>query len=114
MDIKDLVYRDWAEGLDFVEVVDVDFGGGWEWDEFHAWYSPSKRRYFWSYGAGCSCNSWGDELYKIDDLSNGSKADLERALRSYLDDAYNVRASDVLDAVRQVKTFRPSKATKED
>lgn len=107
MEIADLVYRDWAKELDFIEVVDVNLGGGYQWDEFHGWYSPSRRRYFWSGDGGCSCNAWGDNLYKLDDLENGSKDDMERAMRSYLDGVYNVSASDVLDAVRQVKTFRP-------
>lgn len=110
MDIKDLTYRDIEGTDDFVEVVDVNFGGGYEWDEFHGWYSPSKRRYFWTSGSGCSCNSLGDDIYKISDLSDGAKADLERALRAYLEYSYPYPAhpSDALRAVAQVKQFRPS------
>lgn len=72
MSIKDLIYHD-IEGVeDFIDVVDVDFGGGYDWDEFHAWYSPSKRRYFWAEGSGCSCSYFGEDLYKLDDFSSGS------------------------------------------
>ena len=112
MTIEELIYRDIEGTEDFVDVVDVDFGGGYEWDEFHAWYSPSKRRYFWAEGSGCSCNYFGEDLYKLDDFSSGSKSDLESGLRSYLDEAYSARPADVLDAVAKVKTFRASKAVK--
>lgn len=108
MKITYLIHKDWAKDLDFIEVVDL-IGGGYDWDEFHGWYSPSRRRYFWDYGSGCSCSSWGDELYKLDDMMNGSKVDMERSLREFMDGAYSFVPSDVLDAVAQVKRFRPGK-----
>jgi hypothetical protein len=49
MKISDLYYwgndKAWNENLDWIEVVDVELAGGYEWDEFHAWYSPSQRVY---------------------------------------------------------------------
>lgn len=99
------------KSLDFVPVVSVDFGGGYDWDEFHAWYSPSRRVFFWTSGAGCSCNSISDDIYSIDDLENGrERADVMAAVRSYFDGRYDDKPGDRVEALAEVNAFRVPRA----
>lgn len=68
---------------DWVHVLTMDDGGGYEWSTLHAFYSPSARRYFWLADFGCSCNWWGDFIESEADFNNGKKDDLERAIRAF-------------------------------
>ncbi|AXA97611.1 hypothetical protein [Microbacterium sp. PM5] len=102
-----------SDDLDFVPVVDVDLGESYEWDEFHAWYSPSRRAYFWASGAGCSCNSFADDLRSLDDFENGrARADVMAALNRYFDGQYYDRSQQRADALYTVNAFRPTEATR--
>lgn len=106
--LDDLYIRfDGFDALDFVPVVDVDLGEAYEWDEFHAWYSPSRRAFFWASGSGCSCNSFGDELTSLDDFENGqSRADVMAAVNRYFDGQYMDRPQERVAALHTINAFR--------
>ena len=109
MKVNDIAYRTIDGTEDFQEVVGIEFGGGYEWDSLEAWYSPSKRRFFWVEGSGCSCNSLGDDLYRIDDLESGNREELTNAVRSKYANGYNVSTDELLSDLAMVKTFRAAK-----
>jgi hypothetical protein len=95
---------------DFQEVVSIGFGGGYDWDDLEAWYSPSKRKFFWLEGAGCSCNSLGDDVRSLADFSVGNRDELASAVRAKYDSLSSPgqnRASALLADLATVKTFKP-------
>lgn len=105
-EIGDVFYSKIEGTEDFVPVVSVDNGGGYEWDECHVWYSPEERRYYWASGSGCSCNSLSDDVRSKADLGVGDRDEAKRAFRSYLDGSYSVRAGAALDAMDEFEGFR--------
>lgn len=110
MDIKDVGWwRDKPfENLDWVEVVDIDMGGGYDWSEFHAWYSPSTRQYYWGSGSGCSCDSFGDDFNKVGDFSNGpDRASVMKAITDWGTAYDRMTATQLVDATRKVNAFDP-------
>lgn len=109
MELSDIFYYEWHEGLDWVPVVSVDIGGGYDWDEFHAWYSPSARKYFWGSGSGCSCNSFSQEFYGPEDFSNGNRDALKSALGLYFDETYLNHNEERVRALSAVRDFRTPK-----
>lgn len=113
MKVTDINYSGPIAGTeDFQEVVSIDFGGGYDWDSLEAWYSPSKRKFFWIEGSGCSCNSLGDDVRALADFSVGNRDELANAVRAKYDGTYSGntgRATDLLADLASVKTFRASK-----
>lgn len=111
-DIRDLFEYDrgdWWRRLDWVPVVDVDLGGGYEWDEFHAWYSVSERVYYWGSGSGCSCDSFTDNFHSVGDFANGrGRAEVMAALTSYFADHYTPYPQEAVRALYTVNAFNPS------
>lgn len=105
MDIKELTYPEITGADDFRSVVSIDFGGGYDWDSLEAWYSPSKRRFFWVEGSGCSCNSLGDGITSVDDLTSGNRDELASAVRAKYADGYDVSTEGLLSDLAAVKTF---------
>lgn len=101
------VYYDRAHAMptDWVHVASIDEGGGYDWTEFHAFWSPTDRRYFWAGDAGCSCNAWGDGIHGAGDFENGDRSALTRAIRAFVND-YSVSATAALDAMVAVRTFK--------
>lgn len=96
-----------ADTKDFVEVLSVELSdGGYEWDSLEAWYSPSKRKFFWLQGSGCSCNSLGEDVNSIADLEVGNREELITALRAKYDNAYGAKAGDLVTDIAKVKAFR--------
>lgn len=92
---------------DWQHVLSISDGAGYEWSEFYAFYSPTARRFFWSGGSGCSCSGWGDDLKRETDFENGSKADLERAARDFLDDnSYDFTPADGIAAMETLRRWR--------
>lgn len=92
---------------DWVYVASIDSGGGYEWVEFHAFWSPTARRYFWRGDSGCSCNSWRDGVYGAGDFRNGDRFALIRAIREFAKEHdYFVSAAEALDAVAAVQAFK--------
>lgn len=92
---------------DWVSVVEMG-SGGYEWNEFKAFYSPSQRMYFWKGDSGCSCNSWDDDVYSQSDLENGDKDSLLRAWERYAkDNSYEYSIQDYQDGVSKIKAFSP-------
>lgn len=88
---------------DFVPVLSVD-EGGYEWAEFHAWYSPGQRRYFWSGQTGNSCYSY--EVSSLGELQVGSRDDLLRSIHEWVQreaQYYNVDGIAAQQAVRNFK-----------
>ena len=91
--------------VDWVPVASHESGGGYDWIDFHAFWSPSARRYFWDGDAGCSCNSWGDNLYRLSDFRVGNKAALQRAFREFADEHY-LSAGDALRTADEIARFK--------
>lgn len=73
---------------DFDEVIEVDHGGGHEWSTLKAWYSPSRRRFFWLSDSGCSCNYFGQDVDSLSDFQDGDMDALLRAVKSHHEDEY--------------------------
>ena len=63
---------------DVGEFGDYDYS----WWEFHAWYDPQARIYYWFEDAGCSCSSFMDSVDSIGELSVGRKEELLNAANS--------------------------------
>lgn len=102
------IWRDDKLPTDWAHVASIDASGGYDWTTLHAFWSPTARRFFWASGSGCSCNSWGDDLRTEGDFENGTKDDLQRAIRQFAEDySYSIPATVVLDAVSDVARFRP-------
>lgn len=90
-DLNDLLEytsgREELKNSDLVTVLSLNLGSGYSWNEFHAFYSPSRRRFFWASAAGCSCNSWSDYVGTLDDFENGlTRADVMSALNRWFDE----------------------------
>jgi hypothetical protein len=112
MKVSDIVYNGPVTGTeDFQEVVGVELGGGYGWDSLQAWYSPSKRKFFWLEGSGCSCNSLGKFVSSLGDFTVGNRDELVNAVRAKYDNSYSIKtgmASALLNDLATVKTFRPA------
>lgn len=91
--------------VDWVPVASYDTGGGYDWTRFHAFWSPSARRFFWYGDAGCSCNSWGDYLHRPSDFQDGDLAALQRAFREFADE-HCLDAGDALRAADEIARFK--------
>ena len=93
---------------DFRLVIKATAYESYEWAEFLAWYSPSSRKYFWSGQSGCSCNMF--EIYKLDNLENGSKQDMVNALRRFMQERdYYYSLERALEYLETAKRWRYSK-----
>lgn len=92
-----------------IEFAIIDQGGGYEWNEWHAYYDPETRLYYTGAGAGCSCDYY--ELEEAVDQSNGlhSKADVLRSLNSYADESYYDIRKEAAVATSKVMSFTPPK-----
>jgi hypothetical protein len=122
MKVSDVVYdysydgsrpKIYEETADFEHVVSVRLGGGYDWDDLEAWYSPSRRKFFWLDGSGCSCNSLGDGVTSIADFDAGNRDELSSAVRRKYDESctsYSGLASELLKDLAAVKTFRSGQA----
>ena len=78
----------------------------YEWADFHAWYAPTARRFFWDGQTGCSCYSW--EVENIGDLKDGNRDDLLRSFRAWVSDKggakyYGVDPTEVSTAIRDFR-----------
>lgn len=88
---------------DFMHVTSLD-AGGYEWAEFHAWYSPRQRRYFWSGQTGCSCYSY--VVDSLGDLQVGSRDDLLRSIHEWVQEDAQYYNVDGIALQQQVRDFR--------
>ena len=87
MNIKELPYLEGKDSLDWVEVIDVCANLSYDWDEFHAWYSPKDRTYYWGADSGCSCSYYGYYIKSTSQFqSSQDKEVLARSLSEYLKD----------------------------
>lgn len=88
----------WFKTVDWIPVTSIDIGGGYDWEEFHAWYSPSARLYYYGSGGGCSCNSFGEYFRRVEDFAvTPRKEELRAAAMRFLDDSYR-SARDIFEA----------------
>ncbi len=92
---------------DWVPVAAIDWGGGYDWEEFHSFYNPSARQFFWVSGSGCSCDSIADNARTVGDFEHGDRAALIRAINAFADESYRQVAKDVVGAHAAVMAFRP-------
>ena len=94
---------------DFRTVIEATAYESYEWAEFHAWYSPSARQFFWSGQSGCSRNMF-EVPHTIDDMENGSKQDMINALRSFMQERdYYYSLEKALAYLDAAKRWRYSK-----
>lgn len=99
--------KPWPEPEGWIEVGRLGgYGGGYEWTDFNAFYSPSARRFFWHGDSGCSCNSWSDDLRSASDFENDSQADLARAWEEFAKEQYTITTADYIDGVSVIKAYR--------
>lgn len=77
-----------VKALDLVEVFEDGDGGGYDWNVFKAWRSPSGRFYWWD-ESGCSCNDYGDGFRAASDFGDGDRDALERAYRDWAEGGYS-------------------------
>lgn len=101
----------WFKTVDWVPVTSIDLGTGYEWEEFHAWYSPQSRLYYYGSGSGCSCNSFSDYHRQISDFcTTPRKEELRAAAIAFVDGSYR-SAREVFDARNQgvidINSFSP-------
>lgn len=117
-EIRDLFEYRWGEAEfaqveDWVSVVSIDEGGGYDWAEFHSWYSPVARRYFWGSGAGCSCNYFAEGFSGFGDFASGDRPALMAAIREFADDhGYRIRPTELVDALMAANAFDPRKVAR--
>ena len=78
---------------DFVDVVTVELGEGYDWDTLAAFYSPSRRRYFWASGRGCSCDSLSSQIGGLGDFGDGGRLALAEAVREKWGNGYRLNPS---------------------
>lgn len=99
-------YAPMAGTEDWIGVAKLGSGGGYDWCDFNAFYSPSARRYFWHGDSGCSCNSWSDDLSSAADFENGDRAALLQAWKTFAKDhEYSIHISEYLTGVEAIRTF---------
>ena len=91
--------------VDWTPVVSYDAGGSYDWTTFHAFWSPSARRFFWHGDSWRSCNWWGDNLHRPSDFYDGDKAALQRAFREFAEEKY-LDAGDALRTADQIARFK--------
>lgn len=95
---------------DWVVVAELSDGGGYEWTEFKAYYSPSARHYFWYGDSGCSCNSWDNYISCDGDFENGSRDDVLRAWQSFAEQyTYDFTTEDRLNGSAKIRLFKEPK-----
>ena len=92
-----------------IEIAEIDQGGGYEWDEWHAYYDPETRMYYTGEGAGCSCDYY--EITQYVDASNGlhSKSDVLNSLNFYADESYRNIRIEASKAQARIMDFNPKK-----
>ena len=98
-----------AEVSDFRHVVGIELGEGYNWDSLEAWYSPSRRKFFWLSDSGCSCNCLGMGAGEIGAFESGNRDELASAVRRKYDEQCSSAtglASALLRDLATVKTFR--------
>lgn len=113
MKVSDVVYGAEIAGTDdFQFVVEVELGSGYHWDSLVAWWSPSKRKFFWLDGGGCSCDYLGMGVSRLDQFGVGNRDELTSAVRQKYDQSHRTStgmASSLLADLASVKTFRAVK-----
>ena len=92
-----------------IEFATIDQGGGYEWDEWHAYYDPETRLYYTGEGAGCSCDYY--DIREAVDQSNGlhSRADVLASLNRYADESYDNIRKEAAVTASKVMSFTPPK-----
>ena len=91
---------------DWVTVAELG-EGGYDWQEWKLFYSPSQMRYFWHGRSGCSCSNWDDDLSSSIDFENGDRADAIRAWERFTKEhSYSFDVSSYLDGVAKIKGFK--------
>lgn len=94
---------------DWVEVYNYCGGESYEWHDLEAFYSPSARQYFWISGGGCSCSYLWEYVETVDDLENGDREALIRAVKRHIDDDFTTEPGDKAEGVRRIRTFKEPK-----
>lgn len=91
---------------DFVSVATVG-EYGYSWHLLDAWYSPSRDRFYWASGSGCSCNSLMDGVSTIGHLQDGDRDALVRAVEAEFGaDEYTLSASALAKEIHTIRTWR--------
>lgn len=81
--------RGWWDEVDWVPVVTIIAGDSSSWSEFHSFYSPSERLYYYASGSGCSCSSFAFYFREKGDWwKTPREEELRNAILGYIDVAY--------------------------
>jgi len=101
----------WFNHVDWEPVVSIDLGESYSWEEFHAWYSPSKRVFYYGSGSGCSCNSFRDDYRRAEDFEvTPRREELKTAAIAFVDQSYRP-ARDVAtlrnEAIATINSYSP-------
>ncbi len=89
--------------LRLTEVISVQ-SDDCEWDGFTAWRTP-RGRFYWFTDSGCSCTSFGEVIESASELSDGTRADLERAFREWAG-AHAIDHVNVIDTIEKMRQIR--------
>lgn len=107
-DWKTREYRRIPGTDDWVTVVELG-EGGWEWEEFKAFWSPSSRRFFWGGASGCSCSDWSESFDSAADFEDGDRDALLRAWETFAKNGYFLSDEDRLAGVSEIRAFKKVK-----
>lgn len=114
VDWNDYSYRLGEMGLpdNWVHVVSLVGGSGYDWADLHAFYSPKERLYFWHGDSGCSCWGWGYDINSVADFNNGDRAALRAALKGFAEDYPSAfTPSDAISKIDALARFNPPEVT---
>jgi hypothetical protein len=90
--------------LRLTEVLSVQ-SDDYDWDGFTAWRTP-RGRFYWFADSGCSCTSFGEGIGSASELSDGTRADMERAFREWAKTAREIDHVDVIDTIARMRQVR--------
>lgn len=108
---NELEYKSELEQM--VLVAEATKGGGYDWDDFYAYYHTGRKRYYYVYGSGCSCNSISDGMDSLADFMDVSTQDeLIRAFkREMIEKGYAWDERDLVTFTSEVKSFKEYECT---
>lgn len=84
----------------------------YEWDEWHAYYDPSRKVFVVGAGSGCSCNAYDDDCIDLEGITT------KRALASDLirwvygtekPDVHSSLYASVRETVSEIKAWKVPK-----
>ncbi len=97
------------EAIEQLQLVEVFAAGeyDYDWCEFKSWVAPSGR-YYWFEDSGCSCRGYGEDSFTaVSDFSDGTRATLERAFRTWRQGMDGRPVEGVIEGMEKRRQLRP-------